>query len=290
MKINNFLFLILISGGQMLSQEVQLLYESGLYYEKPILSDTSQNRYSLDNISYKKNMVFTYDYYYVDKFGAKKKFLMKGGILKNDLNSENPMNLTEYENPSDSAIDKIKIIVTDWLNIYCAHDTDCTQTVFSYDYLYKNGSPKDYLSWVDGSSGVIDNRKNLWMHPPREYSFKILELNPFPFYYLDESVKRWTWTLDVGGFWLDPRWIDHKETITIKYEYIKSLDETLTTPLGNINCRVTNGTGTADVGNKLLKTYLKSYYNSDCGFVRLEYTNIDGTKIVIQLIDIRKKI
>ena len=282
-----FILLTICFVKQLTSQE--LLYDDGLYYEKPITYDTSQNRYSLDNISYKKNMVFTYDYYYLDKSGTKKKFLMKEDILKNDLNSENPMNLTDYENPSDSAIDKIKIIVTDWLNIYCAHDTNCTQTVFSYDYLYKNGSPKDYLSWFDGTSGVIDNRKNLWMHPPREYSFKILELNPFPFYYLDESVKRWTWTLDVGGFWLDPRWIDHKETITIKYEYIKSVDESLTTSFGNLMCKVTNATGKADLGNKLMETHLKSYYSPEFGFVRLEYTNIDKTKIIIQLIDLKMK-
>ncbi len=285
MKIIYSLFLIIISAVQLVSQE--LLYDSGLYYEKPIYSDTSQSRYSLDNLSYKKNMIFLYDYYFIDKMGAKKKFLMKGNMLNPDLNSENPMNLTDYVNPPDSAIDKIKLIVSDWLNSYCSNDSNCTQTVFSYDYLYKNGNPKDDFSWLDGTSGVIDNRKNLWMHPPRDYGFKILQLNPFPFYYLEEQIKRWTWALDVGGFWLDSRWINHKETITIKYEYIKSVDENLTTPLGNINCRVTNGTGTAEVGNKLMKTYLKSYYNMECGFVRLEYINIDGTKIIIQLVDIK---
>ncbi len=285
MKVICFFLLNIISVGLLLSQE--LLYDSGLYYESPIYSDTSQSRYSLDNISYKKNRILIYDYYYLDKSGAKKKFLMKGDIMKPDLTSKNPMNLTDYENPSDSAIDKIKIIVTDWLNSFAEQDPKWTQTVFSYDYLYKNGNPKDYFSWLDGASGVIDNKKNLWMHPPRDYGFKILELNPFPFYYLDENIKRWTWTLDVGGFWLDPRWIDRKETITIKYEYIKSVDETLTTPLGKINCRVTNGTGTADLGNKTMKTFLKSYYNPEYGFVRLEYINVDSTKIVIQLIDIK---
>lgn len=285
MKNIYFLLFVVISVGQLISQE--LLYDSGLYYEKPISSDTSQSRYSLDNLTYKKNMVFTYVYYYLDKDGSKKKFLMKGNAMKSDATSDNPMNLTDFENSSDSAIDKIKIIVTDWLNSYCSNDSNCTQTVFSYDYLFKNGQPKDNLSWLDGTSGVIDNRKNLWMHPPRDYSFKILQLNPFPFYYLDELVKRWTWTLDVGGFWLDPRWIDHKETITIKYEYIKSVDENITTPLGKINCRVTNATGTADLGNKIMKTYLKSFYSMEYGFVRLEYTNIDGTKIIIQLADIK---
>ena len=59
MKKIFFQFTAILSIGHMMSQE--LLYDSGLYYEKPITNDTSQNRYSLDNISYKKNMVFLYE-------------------------------------------------------------------------------------------------------------------------------------------------------------------------------------------------------------------------------------
>jgi hypothetical protein len=263
----------------------ELLFDGDLYYEKPITNDTSQSRYSVDNISYKKNMVLTYDYFFQDKYGAKKKFIMEGNELKPDPPKDNPMYLTDYFSPVYDAIDKIKITVTDGLDTYCNDATPCTQTVFRYDFLFKNGNTRyDYMG-LDGVSGLIDNKKNLWIHPPRDYTFKILQLNPFPLYFLDETKKKWTHDLDVGGFWLDPRWIDHKATITIKSEYIRARDETVSTPFENINCKVTNATGTADLGNKIMKTGLKSYYHPDYGFVRLEYTNVDESKIVITLIE-----
>lgn len=279
-----FLILTLVLTMQLASQELN--YDEGLYTEKPIYSDTSQNRYSLDNISYKKNMAFIYNYYFVDKNGSKKKFLMKGHPTSPPTFGENPMNLTDFENPNDSAIDIIKLTISDWLNFYAASDKNWVQTVCRYDFLFKNGTKKGSFSWIYGMTGIIDNRKNLWIHPPRDYGFKILELNPFPFYYLDESVKRWTWALEVGGFWLDPRWIDHTEIINIQYEYTKSGNETIRTPLGDIYCNVVNAIATADLGDKVMNSYLTSYYHKDYGFVRLEYTNVDETKIFMELINI----
>jgi hypothetical protein len=65
-------------------------------------------------------------------------------------------------------------------------------------------------------------------------------------------------------------------------------DEELYTPFGKIPCKVTKGSGTSESGNILMKTYLKSYYNPKYGFVRLEYININGTQIIIQLIEIKE--
>ena len=284
MKKILFIHIILIFAGQLFSQE--LLFDDGIYYEKPNNLDTSIHKYSSDNISYKLNSTFIYDYYYLDNTGKKKKFL-----LKEDWSFDNPMNLANYENPTERTIDKIKLVVDDNLKNFSIHDSTYTQTVFSYYYL--NGSIEDTLfkDFYNGSemTGIIDNKKNLWMHPPRNYSFKILELNPFPFYYLDESVNSWSWSLEVGGFYLDQRWIrsENKKNISIKYDYTRLKDETLITPLGNINCKVVYSTATSKYDNTLMKTYLKSYYNAKYGFVKLEYTNINNSKIYFDLIEVK---
>jgi hypothetical protein len=124
------------------------------------------------------------------------------------------------------------------------------------------------------------------MHPPRSFTFRILQLNPFPFYYRDQTVSTWSWHLQTGGsHYLDPRWIDQKETIVINFNYKRLPDEILETPLGKLRCKVTHGTGSCELKNGFLKTGLKSFYNPDFGFVRLEYENINGTKLVMQLID-----
>ncbi|SFD49806.1 hypothetical protein SAMN05518672_102185 [Chitinophaga sp. CF118] len=294
LKRNITILLILISGVKLFAQK--LILDGGIYVEKPDYSSTEKHRYSNDNISYKRKMTFIFDYYYIDNSGVKKKFLLS----KNEATIGNPLNLVDYQNSTDSTIDKIKLVITDSVETFPNYDSTYTQTVMSYAYIVKNKKVSDSLcecfekrgeanrqflcSGV--STGVIDNYKNLWMHPPRQFTFKILQLNPFPFYYLDESVNHWSWELETGGAYLDPRWINSKEKVKINYDYVRQNDETINSPLGKIKCKVTNGTGTSEFGNTTMKTYLKSYYHPKYGFVRLEYININGTKIVIQLTDI----
>jgi hypothetical protein len=277
----------------------ELNFEDGLYYEKPIRNDSSRHRYSIDNISYKPGMVFIYDYYYLDHDGSKKKFLRT-----NDESSKiNPLNLEDPGSKSDSLIDKIRIEVNDYIDMFSKMDTDYTQTVFAYIYLNKQGKAIDTLCEFfnkrnklrkdfpcgDEMTGIIDNAKNLWMHPPRSFTFKILEFNPFPFQYLDESVKEWRWSLDVGGpHYMDQRWIKYNDGIHINYLYSRAKEETLSTPLGKIRCKVTNATATSEFGNNIMKTRLKSYYHPKYGFVKLEYTSINGSQLIMDLIEMNE--
>jgi hypothetical protein len=159
----------------------ELLLDDGIYLEKPSLKDTTKHKYSRDNISYKINSAFIFDYYYLDKDGHKKKFLRS----KNESSVVNPFNLINYDSKNDSVIDKIKINVDDY-DIFSQFDSSYTQTTFTYAYVYK-GSMSDSLCQYlrkrnprvefrcgDEGTGVVDNKKNLWMHPPRQYTFKIL--------------------------------------------------------------------------------------------------------------------
>jgi hypothetical protein len=234
-----FIIIYVISCKQVVSQNLNL--ENGIYCEKPNYSDTIKHKYSWDNITYKINMVFIYDYYFIDNTGKKKKFLFTNKI---DFDN-NPLNLTNYDNPSDSAIDKIKIEVHDDTKMFSKIDSSYSQTVFGYSYLKKNGKTLDtvceYFKKKDSkhnfncneeSTGLIDNNKNLWIHPPRTYTFKILQLSPFPFYYLDETKKNWSWDLETGGSYLDPRWINYQGSIKIKFNYERQKDETLKTVRG----------------------------------------------------------
>jgi len=169
------LFILLLKNNYF-SQE--LLFEDGLFYEKPNYTDNSFGKYTKDNISYKSNCTFIYDYYYIDNLGGKKKFLKSDAFTEN-----NPMNLIDYRNIDERGIDKIKLTVNDRLALNFPLDSSYTQTIICYDYLDKSGKTEAF-STLGGEeiTGVIDNNKNLWLHPPRSYTFKILELNPFPFY------------------------------------------------------------------------------------------------------------
>jgi len=277
------------------SQELE--YDDGIYSEKRINSDSIKHKYTVDNVSYKLNRVFIFDYYYLDNTGKRKKFI----ATKDESLDDNPLNLADIKNLSEKIIDKLKIEVTDNISMFTQFDPDYTQTGISFYYLDQKGSSGDtmcdYFRKKHGNlndtpcgdeiTGVIDNKKNLWIHPPRSYTFKILELCPFPFQYLDESIKTWTWNLNVGGSYLDPRWINHSGSIEIKYQYTRSKDEVLQTAFGALPCKVTNSVASSEFGKSMMKTHLKSYYHPNYGFVKLEFNLINGAKLVMELIEVK---
>lgn len=287
-------FLLLVNFLR--SQELE--FDEGIYGEKRITSDSIKHKYTVDNISYKLNRAFIFDYYYLDNSGVRKKFI----ATKDESLDDNPLNLTDYKNSTEKIIDKVKIEVTDNITMFIEFDPDYTQTGISIYYLDQKGNSDDTLCDYfrkkhgnlndtpcgDEITGVIDNYKNLWIHPPRSYTFKILELCPFPFQYLDEKIKNWEWNLKVGGSYLDPRWINHTGgAIQIKYLYTRSKDEVLQTTFGAIPCKVTNSIASSEFGNNIMKTHLKSYYHPDYGFVKLEYNLINGAKLLMELVEVK---
>jgi hypothetical protein len=292
MKYLKFSITFFILSYNLFSQE--LIFEDGIYIEKPNSIDTNRHKYSLDNISYKLNKIFIYDYYYIDTNEVKSKFIRD----KSHWTKENPLNLIKYTNTDTNTIDKIKITVSDYLNDFSIVDSTYSQTVFTYDYLNILGQPSDTSCKIlkkinpkyerpcgDETTGIIDNIKNLWMHPPRNYTFRILQLSPYPFYSLVDSIDKWSWNFEVGGFYLDNRWINHKKVIKVYSVYTRLPDEILETPFGKINCKVTIGENNSTYGRNTLHTSLKSYYNTNFGFVKLEYININKSKLVINLIE-----
>ena len=62
---------------------------------------------------------------------------------------------------------------------------------------------------------------NIWLHPPREGLFKILEINPFPYIkYPLEIGNSWEWDfLEPGSNWGDERWLTWNGTLDILCEY-----------------------------------------------------------------------
>jgi len=293
MKTVILIVLVFVFYGDLFAQE--LILDDGIYIEKPDHTNKEKHRYSRDNISYKLNRRFIFDYYYIDGAGVKRKFLLSN----NETSVNNPLNLAGGLQRTDSTIDKIKLVITDSVETFPNYDSTYTQTVVSYEYIVKNSKAGDTLcacyqkkyaparSFLCSgvSTGAIDNYKNLWIHPPRQFTFRILQFNPFPFYYRDEKVKHWSWHVEISGIYLDPRWVNTKENVKMKFDYERQRDEVISGPFGKIKCKVTRATGTA-AGNGFAKTYLKSYYHPKLGFVRLEYTNINGSKMVIQLIKV----
>lgn len=131
-------------------------------------------------------------------------------------------------------------------------------------------------------SGVIENEANLWMHPPRDYYFRILELNPFPYIKVPYEIgNKWNWSLKIGDGWADERWKVWKGTIDNEYKY-EIIDKIkLETEFGKLDCYVIESSAKSRIG----KTKLTAFFNEKYGFVKLNYKNIDGTKTNLELIE-----
>lgn len=277
-----FILSVVFLSNNFLIYSQDLVIDNGIFIEKPKFNDTFQSRYSSDNISYKLNKIYIYDYYFQDKLGSKAKFLKDENWSFN-----NPLNLAN--DSSTNAITDIYLFVSNPLNFFSAGDSTYTQTVFNYLYITKDfcnleiNDIANNIKEFEETTGLIDNYKNLWIHPPRMYSFKILQLNPYPFYYLENQKKSWSWNLKVGGNYLDQRWINWNEPIEINTKYSRVKDQIIDTRLGKLECRVVSGESRFEYDGKFVKTFLISYYNKDYGFVKLDYTNVNGTKIVMEL-------
>lgn len=156
------------------------------------------------------------------------------------------------------------------------------QTLIRYSYL----SPEDRILSYE-ITGLVEQEQTVFFHPPRLGYFKILELNPFP-YMLTATQKTdcWRWQLNaVSGYVFgDAKWR--------KWEGLIDIDETYKNAgrrkvyckavLRSVWCTKIQAGAVSDLG----KTSLVAYFNEQLGFVRLEYQNIDQSKLILELIEL----
>ena len=101
--------------------------------------------------------------------------------------------------------------------------------------------------------------------------FKILEINPFPEVRFHEIT--WSSDLNVGDQWGNERWKTWKGNLKIhsKYKYEKQ-----------------TGIIKSEAETEIGSTKLISEFNPTKGFTKFDYTNIDGSRILLELIELRK--
>ncbi len=230
-----------------------------------------QNRYNQDNEIYKVGKKFTFTYDYRDKTGSKML------LAKADTVSQNgaAWKLVPAEESNDKSVSQITLSVVPGLMPFIQIFPGYNQTVILYDFKLADGS-----SWNNEMTGVIENRKNLWLHPPRTGLFGVLELNPFP--YVKQPIKvgaAWTWKLEFGEHWADKRWLLWKGKNENIIQYKVTGKTLITTKLGTLKCYVVESEAKSALGS----TKLVAYYNDKFGFIKLAYTNIDKSSLTLEL-------
>lgn len=260
--------------------------KNGVWFE--VRMDTSNPcRYTEDNKIYQADREFTFEFHYFDPQG-KERYMRYERIPKQgyELTETGDTNTYTYYmadfsfsdvfNPKDSCINRYEV------EVLCTAEPfrkDYNQTVEAFYFLFDDQWSRWPLSW----SGIVENERNLWMHPNRDCLFQILELNPFP--YIQYPIKKgntWKWRLSIGSQWGDKRWKTWTGGIVNKYKYrITDTDCEVVTPLGTLSCVKVEAVAKSRIGN----TYLTAYYNDTYGFVKMDNTNVDGSRFLVDLVE-----
>lgn len=152
-------------------------------------------------------------------------------------------------------------------------------TYYQNIYYTANG-PDEYYE----ASGLIENERNVWLHPPRATTFAVNELNPFP--YIKTPLKvgtRWSWELEIGDHYGSSLWKRWEGSIFNHYEYAITGYGSLATPFGPLNCYEVSARAKSEIG----ETAMKAWFNPVYGFVRLDFTNIDGSQFLMVLTEVK---
>ncbi|MGY6561050.1 MAG: hypothetical protein ACXITV_02975 [Luteibaculaceae bacterium] len=189
------------------------------------------------------------------------------------LNNDRTYELVEKENGEQ--------VSQVFLTVAKPKDKDRTnkrQTEIFYSY----GS----TNFVASSTGLVENDKNCWIHPPRDAFFSILELFPFPYIKAGAAQNhRWTDYLFIDERWkneLFGQW-DGKLKTALEYE-ITQLDASIETSFGKIKTKTVESKSKSILG----VNYLKAAFSDELGFVRLEYYSDKNISITFELTEVRE--
>lgn len=222
-----------------------------------------------NNQIYKVNTCLKFNYYFIKNNDTLLCLIEEG---KPKVNSD--FKLVSYNSSNDNLITSLSGEVQEQQIIK-------GQTALRIEYLNTN-QEKLFIIFP----GIVENEHNHWWHPPRSFYFYVTEFSPFP--YIKYPFKKglsWTSKIFLYPIEDNDRWIPKFEgTLTIESTYKITGKTKLQTKLGNLTCYVTE----AEAINPYGKGYLTSYFNEKYGFVKLDYTNIDGSRLVIEMIDFQQ--
>ena len=263
------------------NHEYEIVLEDGIFVEHFDEGVTDENRFNENNEIYKVCNRLKYSFYHEDTLGNKYHFKLNdgGSNLPTQEERDRAWSYVSENETSNNTIKTINQTISSGLDPFLEVLPDYNQTVFDYFYITKKGD-----NALGETTGLIENEKNVWMHPPRQMMFRILELNPFPYIqkpYEIGNTWEWDYLRPDGKGWSDERWLVWEGNLDMSCDYEMTDFLSVNTPLGEMECYEITAVANNDYGS----TKLVAFYNTQYGFVRLNYTNINNTKTTIELIE-----
>jgi len=223
-----------------------------------------------DNLIFSKCNSFTYNYS-IEKDGEK--YLGKRKVLE-DFEPFTNWDFIKYE-------DRDTQVYIDKFVFFTPKET--SQTVSPNQSLIKViWINSDNTLLMNSNEGIIENHKNIWMHPLRSYQMWPTFTAPWP--YVDYPItvgKKYKWWKKLDGGWGSDKYVQWNKIIHFAYEYVVVGKENLTVKGKKIETFKIEATGQSEIGN----TKVDFYFNPTLGFVKSDYELMDNSKISLYLTD-----
>lgn len=228
-----------------------------------------------DNLVFKSNSMFNYAVKYIDSDKQEKEVLMNQASLSFD----DPYPVIPLDSGctyQQAQVKSFRIFVEE---ARADNEHNTNQSTIRYQYFNGSGD----LMPIELRTGVVDNQSNIWLHPPRDSFFKVLNLSAYPFVKFPlQTGKKWVYELKVGKYWghadFGKDWPEDGLLFTHTYE-VKGKKEIM---IGNklidcfhIQAETKSGLGTS--GSNF-------YYNKILGFVRMEFNQLNGSEMQFEII------
>lgn len=166
----------------------------------------------------------------------------------------------------DLGLKYIRMTIQGTTKPFSNFDPHYNQTVIQFEYLDEN---YDRIIWE--RTGLIENKKNIWLHPPRNADLDVLQLSAFP-YIKFGAIKKWEWKLNAA--------YANYQDVHLTHSYKKEKPIKFNSNIGVLSCIPIQATSESYVGTATSEFL----YNEDYGFVKLEFHTIEGTTITLELL------
>lgn len=236
--------------------------------------DYSVNTRSIDNTVFKTGRKFRYEIQFFDSTGREKRIIMNDITL--DSYEKYPIvDTTEY---NDNEVLFFEIIAEQDNG---GNVTNEYQTTIEYSFFNRAGKALPFMS----RTGVVDNDKNIWLHPPRTGPFKVLNLQAYPSVKFPISENNvWDYEITIGKNWFHKEFARGWKGEKYMFKHSYKIKETQVLQIGNRSFKCTHISATTKslVGN----SHSDFYFSPDEGFIKMSFFNMNGSEFrFLKIID-----
>lgn len=135
-----------------------------------------------------------------------------------------------------------------------------------------------------GYTGIIENERNVWIHPPRSNFFKVLNTCPYPYVQLPLYIgKKWSDKMKISDHWADPKWATWEKKLHMDLSYEVIGKESINVNDKEYECFIVNSVANSKIG----KCKLLFYFNKQLGFIKMKYDILGKIAVNFDLMDVK---